>query len=799
MANTSDFGDCPASLLDNLQAKLFDSMDRLSGTSIETPQLVVVGDQSSGKSSVLEALVRFHFPVDSKKPTTRFPIKLVLRKADRDAVKVRIEGQGRPVGPAEQWFTNDPFDRIVEQAKAALNAVHSSLSPSSSSPSPSSSSTQSGGHPPTFYQDALIIERQGPNLPRLSLVDLPGLFEVAGKGQTLDDTNMVRTLVSRYIASRMNIILLVISAEVSDYSNVPGLGLLQHHLAQDPSLRDRLVCVLTRPDKAALPDETRELLGTQSPFAGFSARPWHVVRNQDQEARLNLQSLDERDRVEKAFFAGPDWAGVPASQKGIAALRETLKSMIWTHTHDRLAGVISRIKAEIQQDKDQLKAALGARATPMARREYLSNVADSFSFWTREAVQGTNNNKRCKEIHSLGYTSCRTCQGFFLRFGENDFEEQKKRLRANVRALNRSFAVAMREYGRTTVVTDSPHGSLPPRKDEDDGRDLELLGKDEYYVHAKPRPQTRKEYESWVSNNMDRWQAMGPRDQPSDAAAWGTFVYQAQKWEGIAARHVTAVWEAVDEFVSLALAAACQDNDVLKSLRRVIVHPKLDELRLKAHRTLLDLVSCHREANSGFYDTLAEAREVQAHVQSFLRRVEAVKLDPRDDAEGNGPQPEAASPELSNGQSSTSPGSQQANSTHRHGGGAKKAQNATPQRNGGDKKAKDHDRRSQEEFVAVVLGEAISFLAPGIPLVNNPLFRGVVVQAVSRQISQLFEPGSESDSKEPPKRGERRFASTAQESTPFGPGGRAAAIVIEQVEMHYEVNRRRPAQQHCRC
>ncbi len=519
MANTSDFGDCPASLLDSLQVKLFDSMDGLSGMSIETPQLVVVGDQSSGKSSVLEALVRFHFPVDSKKPTTRFPIKLVLRKAAHDETRARIEGLGRPVASFDHWSADDSLDRIVENAKATLGV------------NPVPALSQSGGDLPTFCNDVLVIERQGPKLPKLSLVDLPGLFEVATKGQTRDDADMIRALASQYIGSRMNIILLVVSAEVSDYSNVPGLGLLQRKLEQDPSLRDRVVCVLTRPDKAGSIDITKQLLGAQSQFADLSARPWHVVCNQDQEARQSRQSLDERDRREAAFFAGEHWAAVPGSQKGIAALRTKLKSMVWTHTHDRLPGIIARIEADIEQDNDQLKADLSERATPKARRDYLSNIAECFSFWTREAVQGTNNNKPCKKDHRIGQTSCQTCKGFFARFGDNAFEDQQKRLRANVRALNRAFAAAMQQYGKTMVVVTGDDRALPEvdnhqdplswQRDDDDGWGLGLLGKEDYYVHAKPMPLSRKEYERWVANNMDRWQAMGRRDQPSDGATWG--------------------------------------------------------------------------------------------------------------------------------------------------------------------------------------------------------------------------------------------------------------------------------------
>lgn len=57
-------------LIDDTQITLFDAIDRLGklavASDIEYPQLVVVGDQSCGKSSVLEAIGRFHFPVSDR-------------------------------------------------------------------------------------------------------------------------------------------------------------------------------------------------------------------------------------------------------------------------------------------------------------------------------------------------------------------------------------------------------------------------------------------------------------------------------------------------------------------------------------------------------------------------------------------------------------------------------------------------------------------------------------------------------------------------------------------------------------
>ena len=64
------------------QLDLLDSVDclRSQGIShyVSLPQIIIYGDQSSGKSSMLEAISGISFPVKSNL-STRFPTELVLR------------------------------------------------------------------------------------------------------------------------------------------------------------------------------------------------------------------------------------------------------------------------------------------------------------------------------------------------------------------------------------------------------------------------------------------------------------------------------------------------------------------------------------------------------------------------------------------------------------------------------------------------------------------------------------------------------------------------------------------------
>jgi hypothetical protein len=72
---------------------MLDKIDRLFacnvGDYIDLPQLVVIGDQSSGKSSVLEGLTDLPFPRDSGL-CTRFATQIIFRRSLQKRISVSI-------------------------------------------------------------------------------------------------------------------------------------------------------------------------------------------------------------------------------------------------------------------------------------------------------------------------------------------------------------------------------------------------------------------------------------------------------------------------------------------------------------------------------------------------------------------------------------------------------------------------------------------------------------------------------------------------------------------------------------
>lgn len=149
---------------------LMDIIDKLRSKGINRyvnlPQIIVCGDQSSGKSSVLQAISGMSFPTKDSL-CTRFATELILRHTDDTEGTCRVTiSPGADRSDEErkrleefQYFEipdQDNIGELVDKAKDAMGVGNDT------------------GR--TFCKDVLRIELSGLTQPHLTIVDLPGLF-----------------------------------------------------------------------------------------------------------------------------------------------------------------------------------------------------------------------------------------------------------------------------------------------------------------------------------------------------------------------------------------------------------------------------------------------------------------------------------------------------------------------------------------------------------------------------------------------------------------------------------------------
>lgn len=172
---------------------------------IELPQIVVVGDQSSGKSSVLEAMTGVPFPRGSGM-CTKFPTQIKLRKAEEKGFFASlIPDVNRSPSDKER------FARFTERVHGESDlAVILKLAEKTIWPHDNASNLPS--------KDILNLEFSGPKKPYLTVVDLPGIIHVPTGDQTKADLAAIKELAIDSMKNARTIILAVVSAQ-NDISN----------------------------------------------------------------------------------------------------------------------------------------------------------------------------------------------------------------------------------------------------------------------------------------------------------------------------------------------------------------------------------------------------------------------------------------------------------------------------------------------------------------------------------------------------------------------------------------------------
>ncbi|AMD22724.1 HHL046Wp [Eremothecium sinecaudum] len=196
-----------------------------STAGITLPSIVVVGSQSSGKSSVLESIVGREFLPKGNNMVTRRPIELTL---------VNTPGNDETTAdfPVQRIYNIKDF-RQVKKMLMELNMAVSSQEAVSEEP--------------------IQLTIKSSKIPDLSLVDLPGYIQVEAADQPMELKNKIRKLCDRYLAEP-NIILAISAADV-DLANSSALR--ASRLA-DPQ-GSRTIGVVTKVDLVD-PIKAREIL-----------------------------------------------------------------------------------------------------------------------------------------------------------------------------------------------------------------------------------------------------------------------------------------------------------------------------------------------------------------------------------------------------------------------------------------------------------------------------------------------------------------------------------------------------------
>ncbi|XP_013738425.1 dynamin-related protein 3A-like [Brassica napus] len=283
-------------------------------SSIELPQVAVVGSQSSGKSSVLESLVGRDFLPRGNDICTRRPLVLQL-------VQTKSKSSG---GSDDEWgeFLHLPsnhriydFSEIRREIEAETNRL-------------------AGGN--KGVKDKQIrLKIFSPNVLDITLVDLPGITKVPVGDQPTDIEARIRTMILSYIKQPSCLILAVTPAN-SDLANSDALQIAGN---ADPD-GHRTIGVITKLDIMDKGTDARNLLlGKVVPLRlGYVG----VVNRCQEDILLNRSVKDALSAEEKFFQSRPAYHGL-ADRLGIPQLAKKLNQILVQHIKALLPDLKSRI------------------------------------------------------------------------------------------------------------------------------------------------------------------------------------------------------------------------------------------------------------------------------------------------------------------------------------------------------------------------------------------------------------------------------------------------------------------------
>ncbi|KAL7822326.1 P-loop containing nucleoside triphosphate hydrolase protein [Trichoderma gracile] len=548
------------------QLELLNTIDSLRSQGIShyisLPQIIVCGDQSSGKSSVLEAISGVSFPV-STGLCTRFPTELILRTAPHISVKVSIiphdrlrkDEQSPSTDFHEQLDSVQQLPDLIENAKAYMGIKTLGKA---------------------FSNDVLRIEISGPDRPHLTIVDLPGLIHSETKNQSASDVNLITQIVKSFMAKKRSIILAVISAK-NDYANQIVLK-----LARDTDPRGlRTLGVITKPDtlKPGTSSEKSYISLAKNQDVVFRLG-WHVLRNRDTDE--DTWGLDQRDTQEKEFFSSSAWSGLPDTSLGITSLRSRLSKLLLHHTASELPSLMDEISREVDACETERKRFGDPRTSPMEQRLYLIQISQSFQSLMQAAIDGT-------------YTD-----PFFS--GSDSKTDYSKRIRAVIQNLSRAFAMEMSQDGRYFKIIDSSKRSRP------------VVG------HTLL---TKAELVNKVVDMMSHRRGQELPNSFSPTVVTDLFREQSKPWGLIVSRHVKMVWERAQVFVK-ELVLHVSDRETNATLMKAVVKPKMEATLASLQQKTAHLLQLYQKGHPITYNRDFSEALQKTRVQRHSARLDAI-------------------------------------------------------------------------------------------------------------------------------------------------------------------------------
>ncbi|PRP81066.1 hypothetical protein PROFUN_11144 [Planoprotostelium fungivorum] len=294
--------------------KLQDVFNVLGTDPLDLPQIVVVGSQSSGKSSVLEAIVGRDFLPRGSGIVTRRPLVLQLTHLPPSINDAESDVEWGEFNHRPNEMFHD-FDKIREEIERETE--------------------RTTGKNKGISDIPISLKIYSSHVLNLTLVDLPGITRVPIGDQPPDIERQIRSMVKHYI-DKPNAIILAITAANTDLTNSDALQMARE---SDPD-GIRTVGVITKIDIMDKGTNALDMLsGRVVPLKlGFIG-----VVNRSQQDIIKKKSIRDALVDEQNFFHQHSLYKNISGRLGTAYLSRTLNKTLIQHIRNTLPELKSKV------------------------------------------------------------------------------------------------------------------------------------------------------------------------------------------------------------------------------------------------------------------------------------------------------------------------------------------------------------------------------------------------------------------------------------------------------------------------
>ncbi|XP_061378772.1 dynamin-1-like protein isoform X2 [Danaus plexippus] len=391
--------------------KLQDVFNTVGADAIQLPQIIVLGTQSSGKSSVIESLVGRSFLPRGPGIVTRRPLILQLVYSPKDSKEHRSaeEVYKRQEDGNDSW---NPLAQLTQNifSKGTVNLdewgkflhtkdkIYSDFDEIRKEIE--RETDRMAGSNKGICPEAINLKIYSTRVVNLTLVDLPGITKVPIGDQPEDIENQIRNLIVKYIANPNSIILAVTAAN-TDMATSEAIKLAKD---VDPDGR-RTLAVVTKLDLMDAGTDAIDILcGRVIPVKlGIIG-----VVNRSQQDIIDRKSITDSLKDEATYLQRK--YPTIASRNGTPYLAKTLNRLLMHHIRDCLPELKVRVNVMISQFQSLLNS-YGEDVSD--KSQTLLQIITKFASAYCSTIEGTARNIETTELCG----GARICYIFHETFG----------------------------------------------------------------------------------------------------------------------------------------------------------------------------------------------------------------------------------------------------------------------------------------------------------------------------------------------------------------------------------------------